>query len=121
MKDRIIGALHKAAEQQSKAVFDSELEAHRFRIAHAALQRAEQRNWNILANPVRLRIQTIDSFCFNLASRIPLLSRLGSSPNISDDVKSCFDVAISNTLAALHDDEKIADDIEADEYQTLTG
>lgn len=112
MKDRIIGALQKAAVQHSGTVFDSELEERRYRIAHTALQRAEQRNWNILANPGRLRIQTIDSFCFNLASRIPLLSRLGSSPNISDDVKSCFDVAISNTLAALHDGGAIADDIE---------
>jgi len=112
MKDRIIRALQSAAVAGPAPVFDSPLEKHRYKIAHAALQRAEQCHWNILKNPGRLKIQTIDSFCFNLASRIPLLSQLGSSPNVSDDVQLCFDLAISNTLAALNDDGELAADIE---------
>jgi len=111
MKDRIIRALQNASDAGPAPAFDNQLDERRYLIAHAALQRAEQCRWNILENPTRLRIQTIDSFCFNLASRIPLLSQLGSSPNISDDVQLCFDAAISNTLATLNDAGDLADDI----------
>lgn len=111
MKDRIVRALNEAAQAGPAPTFRNPLEKNRHLAACAALQRANQRHWNILENSGRLRIQTIDSFCFSLAGRIPLLSKLGGSPNVSDNVQPCFDLAISNTLSALNRDGEIARDI----------
>jgi ATP-dependent exoDNAse (exonuclease V) beta subunit len=111
MKDRIVRALKDAAEAGPAPTFKNSLEKNRHQAARAALQRATQCQWNILEHSGRLRIQTIDSFCFSLASRIPLLSRLGGSPNVSDDVQPCFDLAISNTLSALNASGELARDI----------
>ena len=111
MKDRIIRTMRKASSAAQPEAFDSPLELQRHRIARAALAQNARQNWEILDNPSRLRIQTIDSFCLNLATKIPLLSRLGGSPNVSDDVAASFDDAIANTLQALNADSELADDI----------
>ena len=111
MKDRIIKALSNASAAGPASSFEDPLKENRHRHACAALIRADQCQWNILQNPGRLRIQTIDSFCYSLASRIPLLSRLGGSPNVSEDVQPCFDMAITRTLALLNDGGELARDI----------
>ena len=46
-------------------------------LAQRALARSQALGWNILDLPAQLRIQTIDSFCRELALQQPLLSGLG--------------------------------------------
>ena len=44
-----------------------------------------QRGWDLIDNPSRLRIQTFDGFCRSLTEQMPWLCRLGAPPQIADD------------------------------------
>ncbi|MSR11962.1 MAG: hypothetical protein EXR84_09200 [Gammaproteobacteria bacterium] len=90
---------------------ECELERQRFDIVRQVLARDAQYNWHLLQNPARLRVQTIDSFCFYLANQLPVLSQLGGNPQVSEDATPCFIDAISNTLAQLESDLPVSDDI----------
>ena len=87
------------------------LERQRFDIVRQVLARDAQYNWHLLQNPARLRVQTIDRFCFYLANQLPVLSQLGGNPQVSEDATPCFIDAISNTLAQLESDLPVSDDI----------
>ena len=52
-----------------------------------ALIRDKEQGWQLLDNPARLRIQTIDSLCTTLARQMPILSRFGSVPTIAEDAE----------------------------------
>ena len=68
--------------------------------------------WEIIKNPTRLRIQTIDSFCLYLSNQLPVLSRSGSSPQITRDPELIFREAVFNTLSSLENEEPVSTDIE---------
>ena len=73
-------------------------------LAQQVLQRDQQENWQLLNNPNRLRIQTIDSLCTYLAQQLPISSRLGSTVNIIENAQSDYINAIDNVLATLEED-----------------
>ncbi|MEX2131300.1 MAG: UvrD-helicase domain-containing protein [Pseudohongiellaceae bacterium] len=106
MSDRIIKALADTARQLQSGNDScaTEHERQRFELARAVLNRNKQLNWQLLENPGRLRIQTIDSFCLYLGRQLPVLSRLGGNPGISEDMRFCFQDAIKNTLQLLDED-----------------
>ncbi|MDD9891344.1 MAG: UvrD-helicase domain-containing protein [Gammaproteobacteria bacterium] len=113
MRDRIIQTLYWAEEMgDANDSVDNEFDRQRLSIARAALARDKQQQWQLLLNPTRLRIQTIDSFCFYLASQLPVLSRIGGNPKISEEVEHCFRDAINNTLMQLDSKRPISNDIE---------
>ncbi len=72
-------------------------------LALEALARSNSLGWNLLAQPARLRINTIDSLCSLLARQMPLLSRLGGQPAISDDASMHYQEAARRTLATLEE------------------
>jgi ATP-dependent exoDNAse (exonuclease V) beta subunit len=67
-------------------------------VAQRALQRSADRGWNLLDLPAQLRIQTIDSFCRDLALQQPLLSGLSGSLDISDQPTELYLSAARRTL-----------------------
>lgn len=114
MRDRIVRTLvwaQKHCEEQSEP--EPAFEKERLNIARAVLQHNNELNWHLLENPSRLRVQTIDSFCFYLASQLPVLSRIGGDINISEDVSLCFNDAINSTLDLLETEDPLGDDIAA--------
>ena len=62
-----------------------------------------ERGWDLVDNPARLRIQTFDGFCRSLAEQMPWLSRFGTPPQISPEPGSLH---YSAALAAVRDVEK---------------
>jgi len=113
MRERILQTLYWAREiDSSKDVVSGQFEQHRLKIARDVLTKNKDNNWHLLENPSRLRVQTIDSFCFYLASQLPVLSRIGGNPQITEDVDQCFRDAIANTLKQLDQDNRISDDLE---------
>ena len=98
MQGRILAALERAARAARPA---SGHDAKILALAEAALRRAEQQGWQIMDNPARLRIQTIDSLAAALTRQMPLLARLGTQPETVEDAAGLYQQAAHNTLAAL--------------------
>lgn len=114
MSKRIIDALQWAQQCLAQNINpDNALQQQRLTIAQDVLAQNARQQWHLLENPARLRVQTIDSFCFYLARQLPILSQLGGSPRVNDDVTPCFKDAISNTLKQLESSTPLSDDIAA--------
>lgn len=73
MRLRIMHALEQAQNIEPIASKDNE----RYYLAQKVLAQDQALNWNLLSNPNRLRILTIDSFCQSLTRQMPLLAGLG--------------------------------------------
>jgi len=108
MRQRILQALERAKSDQPP---DSDHERHTLKLARRALVRDKAQGWQLLDNPARLRIQTIDSLCTALARQMPILSRFGSVPAIAEDAEPLYLDAARNTIAELESKEKWSDAI----------
>jgi ATP-dependent helicase/nuclease subunit A len=81
-------------------------------LATAALQRGVARGWNLAQDPGRLRIQTIDSFNFRLASQLPVTAKAGGALTITDRPGEIYRRAARGTLVAAEGDLDLSADIE---------
>ncbi len=75
-------------------------------LAQLALTNNNNRGWNLLENPHRLRIKTIDSFNSYLVQQMPLLANFGQE-NISQQVDELYQLAARETLNSANIDEQI--------------
>jgi ATP-dependent exoDNAse (exonuclease V) beta subunit len=106
MRDRILGALRAVhAPDPERPLHERTLD-----LARAALAADEARGWDLLAQPGRLRIQTIDALNLGLARRLPLLSGLGAGLGIEEDARDLYRRAAENLLAQLPHGLPVASD-----------
>ncbi|MBV9770404.1 MAG: UvrD-helicase domain-containing protein, partial [Bryobacterales bacterium] len=98
MRSRVIGALRAAERGQEP---EAEHEKLTYRISRNVLKRERQLGWNLLRNPARLRIETIDALCAAITRRMPWLSRFGAMPEISEKAGDLYREAARNTLSHL--------------------
>lgn len=97
----------------AKQFLDTHQDKHQQNIAMQALPEHEQKNltlalrcldsdkkngWNLIKNPNRLQIKTIDSFCSQITFQQPILSKLGSQANISEDSEVLYKQASHHFL-----------------------
>lgn len=101
MKNRILESLELAAAGVPPEAAHKRIT---FALAHAALRTGAERGWELVDQPARLRILTIDSLCASLARQMPILSRFGAQPKISDDPARHYDEAARRTLGLLDDE-----------------
>jgi ATP-dependent exoDNAse (exonuclease V) beta subunit len=106
---------NKAASEMKKRIMDSLVDANSgqrpslthkivtFELGQKALARSAEKSWDLLTTPSRLRIYTIDSLSGNLARQMPLLSRFGTQPAVSEDASLYYQEAATRTLANLDD------------------
>ncbi|MEC9019658.1 MAG: UvrD-helicase domain-containing protein, partial [Nitrospinota bacterium] len=87
MKRRIIEALNQA---QDVSPPENEPEKTTWKLAQVALERNKNFGWRLLENPARLRVVTIDSFCSFLTKRTPLLSKMGGSTEIQENIQDLY-------------------------------
>jgi ATP-dependent helicase/nuclease subunit A len=80
--------------------------------ADAALARASARGWDLAQDPGRLRIQTIDSFNFRLATQLTVTAKAGGSLLITERPHELYNRAARQTLAAADHDDQLAADVE---------
>ncbi|BCA79779.1 UvrD-helicase domain-containing protein [Desulfuromonas sp. AOP6] len=102
MRHRLLEALGEAGDPRPEKPHA----ARTWELARQALERDCALGWNILANPSRLTIQTIDSFNASLVRHMPWLSRLGGMPDIADDPVPLYRRACQKVLARLQDDQR---------------
>ena len=81
-------------------------------LSAAALQRSQARGWRLAQDPGRLRIQTIDSFSFRLASQLPVTARAGSELSVSSRPEELYQLAARETLLAAEEDAELSTDLE---------
>ena len=100
MRERVLAALQKARDPKETG---DELQ-----LARAALENDARRGWNLLQQPERLNIQTIDAVCLAIAHETPLLSRLGGSLSPTDKPQPLYTLAARRTLARLGGEEPLS-------------
>ncbi|HIC7357247.1 TPA: UvrD-helicase domain-containing protein [Legionella pneumophila] len=87
MRERIVQALHMAASNQPAV---SAHQQSTLNFAKQALQRSEQYHWDLLEQPNRLKIITIDSLCQSINRAIPLLEKQVAYSDISETPDSHY-------------------------------
>jgi len=94
MRARVLEALHmpKPDDEHSHRM-------ETWRLAEKALQRSDERGWQLVQNPNRLRMMTLDSLTSMLARQLPLLSGLGDMPRPSEHASAMYQQAAENTLS----------------------
>jgi ATP-dependent helicase/nuclease subunit A len=81
-------------------------------LAANALRHAATRGWKLLQEPAALRIQTIDSFDYWLASQLPVASRAGGTLSLTEAPEELYRRAARRTLVDGEGDAHLAADIE---------
>ena len=104
MRDRVVRALRAAAGQP----VEPPPHPRTLQLALAALAADRRRGWDLLGNPARLRVLTIDALNFGLARRLPLLSGLGAGLAIEDDSGELHRLAAERLLEHLPGDDRHA-------------
>ena len=101
MRSRILNSLESAARGE---IPDKPHKQVTFELALPALARSAERGWNLLTQPARLRVNTIDSLCSYLARQMPLMSRFGGQPGVSEDASLHYREAARRALAMVEDE-----------------
>ena len=112
----------KAAGEMRERLLDALLEARdtpepenphariTWQLARNLLAHDEKHNWHLLQSPQRLRIQTIDGLCRNIASQLPVDSGLGAPGEPLEQPAIAYEMAIANLLKKL-EQEQLDDDL----------
>ena len=83
MRARILAALEAARTGGAVPGIDAAVLA-------AAARRDQERGWQLLQNPGRLRVQTIDALNHWLAGQLPVAARSGPAPRIAPTPKPLY-------------------------------
>ena len=113
MRARILAALEAASRLPAQTKPEQPEDEHQRivrQLAVAALAHANAHDWQLLEQPQRLNIQTIDSLALSIARQMPLLSQLGGQLSPVDDAEPLYALAAQRTLARLGsaDDPELA-------------
>ena len=89
MQERIFGWLHKASlSKASETAKQSNYDSVLLDAAQKALSQNEALGWDLLSNPSRLKISTIDGFCKGVCNQLPFFSSIGSSTAILEEAEN---------------------------------
>jgi ATP-dependent helicase/nuclease subunit A len=108
MRERVLTRLHTAQD-----TLETSDELPEIKLARRALENDARRGWNLLQQPERLNIQTIDAVCLTIAHETPLLSRLGGSLSPTDKPQPLYTLAARRTLSHLGSEEPLSSALDA--------
>ncbi|MDF0678108.1 MAG: UvrD-helicase domain-containing protein [Nitrosomonas sp.] len=107
MKHRILQALRDAAgdiNSDAESVLNDAYQRQLRELANRVLAHDQAQGWQLLQNPSRLRIQTIDSLCAWLVDRMPVCSRQGALSSVAEDADRLYLEAARLTVEALEEE-----------------
>ncbi|MEY3862956.1 MAG: hypothetical protein RIR60_1322 [Pseudomonadota bacterium] len=108
MRNRILLSLEQA-EQAKPETAPHKLKTRQ--LAELALEQSARKNWQLIKQPSRLRILTMDALCSSLTRQMPLLSRFGGQPAVSDDADRHYLEAARLTLADIVNESQADDTV----------
>ena len=97
MRSRIIGALELARGVEPA----DEFQRITFALAQATLKHDERLEWNLVAQPSRLRIMTIDALSASLVRQMPVTARISGVQIVDDDARQLYQEAARNALGSI--------------------
>ncbi len=100
MRKRLVSALESAQNHPEPAENHAKTT---WKLARAVLDVDARRTWHLLENPNRLRLQTIDSLCANIARSAPFLSQMGAEPQILKNPRLAYEEATRALVKQLSD------------------
>ena len=107
MRDKVLLRLRQMKEHETlrleRLEESNELERLLNSLARQVLHRDAERGWNLCDQPERLRIATIDSFSAEIAARVPLMARLGSTLTPTERPEALYRNAARKTMERLVD------------------
>lgn len=107
MRRRIVTSLVEASENKK----DKNTLDETFRLACLVYEKNLTENWNLLENPKRLKIQTLDSFSAFLTSSMPLSSNRDTSRTITENGTSLYKKASLEVIKKANDDSVIGEKV----------
>ncbi|MGH1441659.1 MAG: UvrD-helicase domain-containing protein [Cellvibrionaceae bacterium] len=115
MQHRILSALLNTQKQlnNNEKPPTNDYDLKTWELAKQVLLRDQEKEWQLLSLPNRLRITTIDSFCRLLSQQMPLNNGMGNIPEMLDsaDADHAYLLAARETLALLESQHSIKDDL----------
>jgi ATP-dependent exoDNAse (exonuclease V) beta subunit len=110
MRERLLKELRAAAQPADESSL-ADFQRTTRQLAQSVLVRDAEREWNLLDNPQRLNIRTIDSLCHEIAGYLPILSGLGGRLEPVNDARALYAEAARQTLQMLGttDDTSLAE------------
>jgi len=103
MRQRVINALNAAQQPEP----DANHAALTWQLANNVLSHANEKQWNLLKQPARLRIMTIDSLNASLVRSMPWLSGIGADVMLEQNAQSLYEEAAWQTLDSRNVDESL--------------
>lgn len=101
MRGRIIAAFQFAQQQEPDK---NDYRHTTWHLAKNALNKNAELGWDILQNPNRLRILTIDSLSALLCRQTPLLSQMGNAYAITENANELYELAAQKLLIDISQD-----------------
>ncbi|MCP8898387.1 UvrD-helicase domain-containing protein [Gilvimarinus xylanilyticus] len=103
MRERIVGALSQAAYSAEPA---QEHERALWQTSRTLLEHDKKHNWQLLKNPNRLRVLTIDGLCRAIAAQLPFQSGLGELPDTLEFPDTTYRDAATRLLQKTGEDSE---------------
>lgn len=104
MRARLLLALNRARNSEPP---EAPFARRTWDFAQKVLARDRAQGWDLLENPQRFAVMTIDALAMYLVAQLPMLSRFGTAPKIHDDARQCYQTAVQRLCFQSHDDAAI--------------
>lgn len=108
MRARVIDALKLSMQAQAPV---KEYDRKLWELGRAVLQRDKLANWDLIDNPARLKIQTIDALSSAIAAQMPITAQFGSSPEIEPQAQYLYEQAADQFLLETSTDSPWQSDV----------
>lgn len=108
MQERITEAIHFAAHHPRP---EDPHQQKSWDLAQKVIERDRQQQWQLLKNPNRLRVQTIDGLCRSLTQYNPISSGIGGSSQMLEHPQLVYRQAVEQTLAMLEQEGQLQHDL----------
>lgn len=108
MQERVLKALEKAHSSEKPEETHHQLT---WDLANAVLAQDKKHGWQLLENPKRLRIQTIDSFCHTIIQALPISAKIGNVNALTEDSEPLYEEAFIRLLDCFNEPSRYANDL----------